>query len=339
MAESAVFIAVPYGKKKKANVTKKAMVLSSLTPTVPIAVPGATAHLKQETNSRSAPNSPERVGRKNKGFFKKHLHRPKSPHRSHKTSHSDPEHSAPPSPQTRPRWLPFKNKKKKSPDVNGGIPVNGSQTDLVSSGASSTSEPEATPVEELPGRKCSSSVPEIRVSIEDHEEPEAHTESCGHGGLVSYEEINGCLDPYRKNSQSSRCSSGSGLMSVGTSGIGSYLSPSGDDESDLESPLSPYSGASSFTEDVPGDILDLDPIDKDYLPLRKSPTFGSNDNLSVTTPTPTSESPPNTLDSSVATLVSPCSSTEGKELKESKRKRDKVSCQSCGIHRTLYWAP
>jgi len=311
-AETPAFISVPRGKKK---VTNTAIVLNSLTPTLPIVVPEATLHL--EDSSKSAPNSPERESRK-KGIFKKHLSRPRSPHRHrHRTSHSDPEsnqNSASPSPQLRPRWLPFKNKKKKSPpsaDLNGSTPVQ--QPDLASSSGSSY-EPEATPVEQLPGQLRSGAVPEIRVSSESYDAP---------GGLVSCEEVSGNLDPYRKNSQSSRCSSGSGLMSGGTSGVSSLLSPSGDESysggSDLESPLSPYSEGSSFTDETPGNISDLDPIDRDYRRRKSSSMSGSNENLSATTPTPTGEGASNLLD---CTLVSP-TSPDGKELKEGKKKRDK----------------
>ena len=313
-AEAATLINVPHGKKK---VTNTAIVVNSLTMALPIVVPEATSHLEGKGSKRpaksghkSAPSSPERegAGRRNKGFFKKHLSRPKSPtHHPNKSSHSDPESSSIPSPQTRPRWLTFKNKKKKSPDVNGDIPTSSHMT----SSSGSSLEPEATPVDQLPGRtNCGSNVPEIRVSSETHEEAV--------GGLVSYEDISGILDPYRKNSQSSRCSSGSGLVSVGTSGVGSLLSPSGDESSDLESPLSPCSRCSSFTDDTPGQFSDFDPIDKDYPTAHKSPSV-SSENLSVTTPTPTSESPP--LSASEVVTSPTCS--EGKELKDSKKKKEK----------------
>ncbi len=308
MAEA--FITMPHGKKNKGKGTANtAIVLNSLGATLPIAVPG-----QLEESTRSAPNSPDRESRKkSKGFFKKHL-KPKSPSHHSNTSLSDPECS----PQARPRWLPFKGKKRR-PSVN----MNGTE-DMVSSSESSPIEPEATPVEELPGRIHQNSnnggctnVPEIRVSseVEGHE---AETKE-----LVSYEDIHVSLDPYRKNSESSRCSSGSGLVSVGTSGVGSLLSPSGDESyngSDLESPLSPCSRSSSFTEDTPGEFSDSDPIDKDF-PTLKSPSVSSNDNLSVTTPTPTSDSPSFQGDE----LISP-TLLEGKELKKKKReKKEKVA--------------
>ena len=309
MAEAPVFsISVPRGKKSKMKVANAAMVLNSLVPTIPIVMPDATSHLQ---DSKSAPNSPDRAHDRKKGFLQKHLSRPKSPHRSRRASNSDPE-SASPSPQTRPKWLPFKNKKRKSADLNGDIP-----TAMLGDMIPSSESPEATPVDQLPGRSLESSnsgsnlVPEIRVSSEGHDYSE--------GEAVSFDDISGTLDPYRKNSQSSRCSSGSGLMSVGTSGIGSCLSPSGDESSDLESPLSPCSVASSFTEETPADS-DLDPIDKDYPTWKGS---SSAENLSVTTPTPTSESPPNALDISSITLVAPPSPTD--EKCHSKKKRDKAS--------------
>lgn len=317
MAETPVLpvIAIPQGKKNKVKAT---MVLNSLTSTLPIVMPDVVSHL--EDSSRSAPNSPERErGRKSKGFLKKHLSRPKSPNRHpNRTAHSDPE-STSPSPQLRPRWLPFKNKKRKPGDMNNGETL-GPDMDLTASSGSSY-EPEATPVEELPGTLSisGSNVPEIRVSSESHDPPSNST------GAVTFDDISGTLDPYRKNSQSSRCSSGSGLMSVATSGIGSCLSPSGDESSDIESPLSPCSRTSSFTEDANGDTSDTDPIEKDLCPARQSPSSlsGSNDNLSATTPTPTSESPPNTLDR--LSLVSP-TSPEDKDLKLSgKKKRDKLN--------------
>lgn len=324
MAEAPALITVPLGKKnKKGKVTNTAMVLNSLTPTLPIVVPEATSHLEDST--KSAPSSPER-GRK-KGFLKKHLPRIRSP--SHlRTSHSDPE-SASPSPQPRPRSLGFKKKKaKKTADQNGDTPT-AQQNIMLGSSSGSSCGPEATPMEDLPGRTpvvLNSGVPEIRVI----------SDSSVSGGLVSFEDIGdvGALepvDPYRKNSQSSRCSSGSGLVSVGTSGFGSLLSPSGDESypgSDLESPLSPYSGASSFTEDAPSDVSDLDPIDRDYPRSTKSPpSAGSSENVSVTTPTPTSESPPRSppgaLNCSNTTLVSP-TSPDGPNLgKEHKKKKDK----------------
>lgn len=328
MAETPVLpiITMPQGKKSKVKAANTAMVLNSLTSTLPIVMPDVAPHLMANSAARSAPNSPERERRKSKGFLKKHLgSRPKSPSRQpNRTFHSDPEESSPgPSPQARPRWLPFKNKKKKSTDMNNGehkVPAQDIDIDLTTSSGSSY-EPEATPVEELPGRtysNCGSIVPEIRVSSEGHDQ----SGGSGAGGAVTFEDISGTLDPYRKNSQSSRCSSGSGLMSVGTSGIGSCLSPSGDESSDIESPLSPCSRTSSFTEDATGDMSDTDPIERDLSPVRQSPLSGSNDNLSVTTPTPTSESPPNTLDR--ASLASP-TSPDDRDLKLTKKKRDKLA--------------
>ena len=322
--EAPPFISVPFdGKKRKGKVTSHAIVINSLTPTLPIVMPEATNHL--EDSSRSAPNSPERHQGKKKGFIKKHITRARSP----KPSHSDPESSSP-SPQPRPRWLPFKHKKRKSPGsgLNGGTPAVTTQIDS----SNSSLEPEATPVDELPGTsslgsKNGANVPEIRVSSEGHEETEY---------LASYDEVNGASDPYRKNSQSS---SGSGLISVGTSGIGSLLSPSasGDESylsSDIESPLSPYSGASSFTEETPGELSEEELCSS--LTRKKSPSMSSvdmKDNLGVTTPTPTRESPP--LIESVATTIgsptSTTSSTDGKELKENKKGKDKPNKVSMSL--------
>jgi hypothetical protein len=311
------------GKKGKVKqVTSTAMVLNSLSTTLPIVVPDVTPHLEGSVDSvKSAPNSPEREGRRKKqGFLRKHFW-PKSPsHQRNTRSHSDPESS----PQARPNRLPLRSKKKIPLDLNNGA----SSAQDLDSGSSYEPDVEATPVEELPGRTHSNSycnVPEIRVSSEGYDEPITL-------GSVTFEDISS-LDPYRKNSESSRCSSGSGLVSVGTSGIGSCLSPSGDESypgSDLESPLSPCSRTSSFTEDTERDISDLESMDKylskdlekeeardDTFHSRKSPSFSvgsacSNDNLSVTTPTPTSESPP--------IAVSPTSPDE-KGLKKEKKEK------------------
>lgn len=315
------------------KVASVAMVLNSLTSTLPIVVPDVTPHLEDSVDAvRSAPNSPEREGKKKKrGLMKKgkkHLPRPNQ--QPNRTFHSDPESSSPSPQSTRPSWLPFMNRKKRSlVDLNNGEP---SAQDSDPDPITSSGFPEATPVEELPGRthlNCSSNVPEIRVSSEGYDQPSG----CLTSGSVTFEEISGSLDPYRKNSQSSRCSSGSGLVSVGTSGIGSCLSPSGDESypgSDLESPLSPC----SFTEDATGDISDPDgdpigkDLEKDLYPVavasRKSPSgsITSNDNLSVTTPTPSSESPP--------MLVSPTSPDSDKELKL-KRKRERFNKVSCSV--------
>ena len=334
MAESPAVITLPQNKKGKVKKggASTALVLSSLAPTLPIVMPEVAAHLEESAKSTSsAPTSPEREAKK-KGFLKKHLPRPKSPSRQRRasSSHSDPESpGSSPSPQPRPRWLPFKNKKRRSPGLNGE--TSSSQEQEEEEMVTGSYKPEATPVDELPGRIHSNScpnVPEIRVSSEGQDGFAAGGGGGGGGGgLVSFEEISGSLDPTRKNSQSSRCSSGSGLMSVGTSGIGSCLSPSGD-ESDPESPLSPYSPMLSFNEDASGSDAsgasgsDTDPIDRDY----KSPPSitGSADNLSVATPTPTSESPPRSEE--VMSPTSPTSSDKNVKLAKKKQK-NKVSLE------------
>ena len=350
MAEAAPFISVP--EKGKRNVANTAMVLNSLASTIPLVMPEANIVVE---DSKSAPNSPDRAEvKKSKGFLKKHLSRPRSPHHR-RASHSDPESSASRSPscspQPRPRWLPFRNKRKKSPGQsinNGELPTIGkacrSVTDIISSSMSSL-DLEATPAHRLPGGSsedslpCSSSVPEVcgcEVSLfsssTEAPSPVESSSSNRHSSTtvpeirVSDERNIDVVEPtlrdpptaeipIRKSSQSSRCSTGSGLLSIGTSGVGSLLSPSGDEcysgsGSDLESPLSPYSGASSFSSETPGELSDSDPIEKDYY------THNSKD--PVTTPTPL-----------LGEDGFPTLSGEGKdELKDRKKKKDaKVSFQ------------
>jgi len=348
MAEAAPFISVP--EKGKRNVANTAMVLNSLASTIPLVMPEANIAVE---DSKSAPNSPDRAEvKKSKGFLKKHLSRPRSPHHRSRTSHSDPESSTSRSPscspQPRPRWLPFRNKRKKSPGQNtnnGELPTVEkacrSVTDIISSSMSSL-ELEATPAHRLPGGSSeednglygSSSVPEVcgcEVSLfssSTEAQSPLETSSKDHRNSnttvpeirVSDEKNIDVVEPtphdppsteisIRKSSQSSRCSTGSGLLSIGTSGVGSLLSPSGDEcysgsGSDLESPLSPYSGASSFTSETPGELSDSDPIEKDYY------THNSKD--PVTTPTPL-----------LGEDGLPTSSGEGKdELKDRKKKKD-----------------
>lgn len=345
MAEAVSIISIPSGKGK-GNVANTAMVLNSLASTLPLVLPDASIGLDY---AKSAPNSPGRDGvRRSKGFLK-HFSRPKSPHHHrHRASHSDPESSGSrspsSSPQPRPRWLPLKNKKRKahhssSSGLNGDFsePVIGLVSDSMSS-----LDLEATPVHRLPGR-CSddddtvtgtNNIPEISLSEVDlfpsHRSDRFPNRAPGRNSLpkirVSNESNEDVLefvpseeemtvDYIRKTSMSSRCSSGSGLVSIGTSGVGSLLSPSGDESypgSDLESPLSPYSGASSFTSDTPGDLSDSDPIEKDY--------FTNGDKESVTTPTPAQ-----------CDDASPTSGGEGKELKGGKMKKDKMKVCACEV--------
>lgn len=354
MAEAATFISVPV-KGKRRNVANTAMVLNSLASTLPLVMPDVNISLEEST--KSAPISPEKEGvKKSKGFLKKHLSRPRSPHRHRqRNSQSDPESSSSrspsSSPQPRPRWLPFKNKRKKSPSstLNGDGDLSAVQSACLSvtqlvGGSMSSLDLEATPVHRLPGRSSedddtlvsTTSVPEIHLSeldifplrhsrerhsrervfmartppeiskIPDHSLPKIMVSNESNEDVLEFVACEMDLDVRRKNSQSSRCSSGSGLVSMGTSGVGSLLlSPSGDESypgSDLESPLSPYSGASSFTSDTPGELSDSDPIEKDY--------YGHDKDCGAT-PTPAQGED-----------GSPTSGGEGKELKGGKKKKE-----------------
>ncbi len=230
--------------KQKAHTTNP-LVLSSLTSTVPFAIP-ATAETLEKSQSRSAPSSPIKEDKKRRGFLK-HLPRARSP--SSPKAISDPERSPSPnvassSKQGRPKWLAFRNHKRKKSN-NSVTPVEGSTEDL-----SRTLEPEATPAHELPGRtpalfksNSGSSIPVITVS---------------HSGEENH--LSGSLDDVsqqRKLSQCSHCSSN--FPSTATSGVGSLLSPSGDECYDLESPSSPLSSrTSSFTENTPSEFSDFD---------------------------------------------------------------------------------
>ena len=286
------FITVPpKGKKKKKKATQP-LVISSLNSGLPVVLAEATPSLPK---SKSAPSSPvnEQKTRQSRGILK-HLPRPTSPRfrrkeRDHEGGGGGGGHSR------RPKWLPFRHRKKsKSADEINGIspgpsPLEGSleALDVTSSNSGSSVEPEATPVATLPGqisdreqaRTMDAEIPMITVS---------HSEDC-------YEEHNGMEGrdhQLRKMSGSSHHSHCSTLHS-GTSGVGSLLTPSGDEAdpgSDLESPLSPMSGASSsFTDELEG-TSDNDFIDKDCSAVT-SPT--SDTETLVTTPTtPREISPP-----------------------------------------------
>lgn len=249
----------------KLPVGKDSFVLNSLSSAVPlgaIAIPKAAEVM--EKSSRSAPSSPVKEEKRRKGLLK-HLARPRSPSspRMGAITHSDPERS--PSPNMaggdakshRPKWLVFKGpRRRKSKDMNGSTTpgdTHGSVEDLT---RPLELEPSATPVEQLPGRTLikthsGSAIPVITVS---HSGEEEHMSA-------SLEDLSG---PQRKMSQSSHCSSN--FCSAATSGVGSLLSPSGDEcyigdylGDGLESPISPLSSrTSSFTEQVPGDLSDLD---------------------------------------------------------------------------------
>lgn len=286
----------------------------------------------------SAPSSPIREEKRSKGFLK-HLTRPKSPIHRRKHSHSDPERTPSPQPSHRPRWLGFKKKKKN--DINGATtPVEGASPSPSDSGSSIEQHcekhlesltislpPSATSVDQLPGalRKADSGrIPVIMVSSHsggECEEEQLRTS----GSSVSFEEMNGG-DPLetgstagmtRKLSQSSQKSAcSSTLQSVGTSGVGSLLSPSGDESyanSDLESPMSPLSRTSSFTTEgeTEGHHSDTDPIDADLHPSLTSPV--SDPEMQVTTPTKDCPSD-----------LSPTAGSK-KELKgKQKKKKDRV---------------
>ena len=297
--------------------------------------------ISQAVETLSAPTSPNRE-KKSKGLLK-HLARPKSPIHRRKHSHSDPERTPSPQPSShRPRWLPFKKKKKN--DVNGATtPVEGASPNPSDSGSSidqqcdlqsltiSLPPPSATSVDQLPGaiRKTdsgsSSCIPVIMVSSHsggELEEEQIRTS----GSSVSFEDMNGSSggDPLesgggsmtRKLSQSSQKSAcSSTLQSVGPSGVGSLLSPSGDESyanSDLESPMSPLSRTSSFTTEgeTEGQHSDTDPIDTDLHPSLTSPV--SDPEMSATTPTKDSPSE-----------LSPTAGSK-KELRAKKKKKDKV---------------
>ena len=293
-------------------------VLTSLSSAVPlgaIVIPKAAEVM--EKSSRSAPSSPVKEEKRRKGLLK-HLARPRSPSspRMGAAIHSDPERS--PSPNTaggdakshRPKWLVFKSpRRRKSKDMNGsttpGDNTSGSVEDLT---RLLELEPSATPVEQLPGRTLmkthsGSAIPVITVS---HSGGENHMSA-------SLEDLSG---QQRKMSQSSHCSSN--FCSAATSGVGSLLSPSGDEcyiadylGDDLESPISPLSSrTSSFTEQVPGDLSDLDqdlvsPSSDQETVISPS---GSNSLIS-----PMSEDPLPILEPRVR------SPTEGKQKKKNQR--------------------
>ncbi len=236
--------------KRKTHTTDP-LVLSSLTSSVPFAIPSTAEALEK---SRSAPSSPVKEDKKRRGFLK-HLPRARSP--SSPKANSDPERSPSPnvasgSKLSRPKWLVFKsNRRKKSSSSSVGDVNNSGVTPVEDvEELPRTLEPEATPAHELPGRtplfksSSGSNIPVITVSHSSGEE--------------SY--LSGSLDDVsklRKLSQCSHCSSN--FPSTTTSGIESLLSPSGDECYDLESPSSPLSSrTSSFTEHTPGDLSDLD---------------------------------------------------------------------------------
>lgn len=234
-------VAMP-GKYKATN----PLVLSSLNSGMTIVLPEASSELQQRAErSRSVPTSPSQV----KGI-RKYFPSPASPRMKKKQGKSDPDVTVPHS--HRPNWLNFRHKKKsRSADgINGGTTPVGEGMENLHMVDSGVSPLEATPMATLPGQKDRAwdggEIPTIMVSNMEGE----------------FDDQN----PERKMSQSSHHSHCSTMLS-GTSGVGSLLSPSSGDEcdpgSDLESPLSPLSGASSFTDEAPGSISDCDPIEQD----------------------------------------------------------------------------
>lgn len=279
----------PRGKKGK---TLESALAVGTVSSVSIVIPQAVEQ------TLSAPSSPVREEKRSKGILK-HLTRPKSPNFRRKHSHSDPERTPSPQPSTnRPRWLGIRKKKKNG--VNGATtPVEGVSPSPSGSGSSleQLSEqtqslsisitPSATSADQLPGAllkkvDSGSGIPVITVSHSGEcKEAECRTS----GSSVSFEDMNGeseiMIRKLSQSSQKSACSST--LQSVGTSGVGSLLSPSGDESypnSDLESPMSPLSRTSSFTE---AHQSDTDPIETDLHLTLTSPS--SDSEMSATMPT------------------------------------------------------
>lgn len=315
------FIKLPFSDNTRST---DPLVLSSLNSTVPFAIPGAVGFLEK---SRSAPSSPVREEKKRKGLLR-HLPRPKSPGNFRKHSSSDPERTPSPGPKTnssRPKWLAFKknHRRNKSKEMNGDLGDGSSSVEDLTR----TLEPEATPVEQLPGRilmksSSGSTIPVITVS---HSGEEDHR--CSES--MSHEDLNGELGDMRKMSQSSHYSGcSSTLQSVGTSGVGSLLSPSGDESyigDDLESPISPLSSrTSSFTENHHADLSDVESIDL-ISPL------SDQDSLSATTPVSTQGgSPPPEFGLASPTETPTCvSPTDGRSNPKPKKKAKERSARVC----------
>lgn len=304
---------------KKGKALESALTMSTIS-SMSIVMPEATE------KTISAPTSPSKEEKRSKGFFK-HLTRPKSPIHRRKHSHSDPERTPSPQPtSSRPRWLGIRKKKKNesngaSSPSDGASPTpspGGSVNSLCGDGKSISTPsipPCATSMDQLPGSlkktDSGSCIPVIMVSSHSGELDEEHFRTSG--SSVSFEEMNGEAEPLtRKLSQSSQKSAcSSTLQSVGTSGVGSLLSPSGDESytnSDLESPMSPLSRTSSFTVDT--QQSDTDPIETDLHPSLASPCSDPE----LQPPTPTKDSP---------TDFSPTETK--KQLRKQKKKKDKVS--------------
>ena len=272
------FMQVPKSPKGRRKMkTTAPLVIGPVNAIVPMVFPEASPVLHE---SRSAPSSPDDRRKPGKGLLK-HLPRP---HRGrHHRSREGGEHH-----NHRPRWLHFRGRKKSKSveEVNGdtgpvATTLQGSYS-LEWSLSSISIEPEATPVGDLPGQPCrqlvssNTDIPTITVS---HSSDDHNTEY-GNGNGVGEDEL------MRKMSQSSHCST------QGTSGLGSYLSPSGDDLSDMDSPLSPMSVGSSASiltcsSSSGTDARLSDFIEKDL----SSPGSDPEASLGVTTPPTPHDSP------------------------------------------------
>lgn len=201
------------------------LALASLNSALCVTVPGTATQFQQ---SRSEPNSPVPERKPRHGLLKL-LTRPSSPRANRKNKQE-----LAPEEQNGERKQRWGRKKKKPPTAKSMSVDEVPALDCIAPETiPSALEPQATPAETLPGQTLS--VPTILVSVDDR-------------GTAAHQIQNGVDtlsdEAQRKLSQSSnhsRCS-----QSV-TSGVGSMLSPSGDECDGLESPLSPLSGPSSYS--------------------------------------------------------------------------------------------
>lgn len=251
------------------------LAFATLSSALSVTVPETATQFQQ---SRSEPNSPVQERKSRNGFLKL-LTRPSSPRTNRKSKQElAPEEQS----GDRKRWL---RKKKKTPlSIKSTSVDEATSLASIARESSALQEPQATPVETLPGQTLP--VPTILVSADDR------------GTTCDAKPRHNCVDScclslseeeaQRKLSQSSnisRCS-----QSV-TSGVGSMLSPSGDECDGLESPLSPLSRPSSYSgsreelrllqQGENGMMVDDDLIEKDL----GSP---SSDNSNPVTPSPAS---------------------------------------------------
>ena len=310
-------ISVPKMTKKPKTTD---VVIGTLAATIPMVLPETVSSL-ESSRAASLPNSPAQEPKKSK-----HLSKPSnSPLNARKKKHnsnSNPDSPTSPS-HSRPKWmLKVKNKvRRRSGDSNTS-----SDDPIKSSGSGSSLETEATAVATLPGleldctltlQDSSSSIGIPTITVSSH----LGDGECGGDAATSVVEngegLSLELDRLRKYSQSSHSST------VGTSGVGSLLSPSGDEvASDLESPLSPMSGSSSFTDEPRDDLSDFDPIDRDL--VSPSSDLEVLEGASIS---------PRGSVSSETTVVpedSLCSSGggNGAGVKKIKRRRDRVTAVS-----------